>query len=85
MPPAYPSKTGIAHTGLRPTHRGKPDSRCQIGVDRQGIPLSVLLSAANVYDRVPLEDLNERIPPMCRLRGPPRRSPGRLHADKGRD
>jgi transposase len=54
-------------------------------VDRQGIPLAVWLTAANVHDSRVLEDLIEAIPPIKRRRGRPRQRPHKLHADKGYD
>jgi transposase len=54
-------------------------------VDRQGIPLAVWLTAANVNDSVIFEDLIEAIEPIKRPRGRPRQRPDKLHADKGYD
>jgi transposase len=54
-------------------------------VDRQGIPLAVKLTAANVHDSVVLEELLDAIPPIKALWGRPRRRPIKLHADKGYD
>jgi transposase len=54
-------------------------------VDRQGIPLAVWLTAANVHDSRSFEDLIEAIEPIKRPRGRPRQRPRKLHADKGYD
>lgn len=54
-------------------------------VDRQGIPLAVLLTAANVHDSRMLEALLDAIPPLRGQRGRPRCRPTKLHADKGYD
>ena len=57
-------------------------------VDRQGIPLVTLLTAANVNDSVVFEQLMEAVPPIGRPRGAsgrPRRRPAKLHADRGYD
>jgi transposase len=51
-------------------------------VDRQGIPLAVTLSAANVNDVSLFEPLLDAIEPIKRPRGRPRRRPAKLHADK---
>lgn len=54
-------------------------------VDRQGIPLAVILTAANVHDSRVLERLVDAIPPIHGPRGRPRTRPAKLHADKGYD
>ncbi len=54
-------------------------------VDRQGIPLTVQISAANVNEITMLEELVDGIPPIRRPVGRPRRRPRKLHADKGYD
>lgn len=54
-------------------------------VDRQGIPLAVTISAANVHDSMMLEATLDAIPPIKRPRGRPRKRPAKLHADKGYD
>jgi IS5 family transposase len=54
-------------------------------VDRKGVPLALLLTAANVPDQVVFEELIEAVPPIKRPRGRPRRRPHKLHADKGYD
>jgi transposase len=54
-------------------------------VDRHGIPLAALLTAANVHDSVVLEQLLDQIPPIRKPRGRPRRRPAKLHADKAYD
>jgi IS5 family transposase len=56
-------------------------------VDRNGVPLAVWLTAANVHDSQVFEDLIESIPPIKRPagRGRPRCRPAKLHADKAYD
>lgn len=57
-------------------------------VDRQGVPLAALLSAANVHDSKLLEPLVDAIPPIRRPVGQPGRPrfrPAKLHGDKGYD
>ena len=54
-------------------------------MDAQGIPLVVELTAANVNDCTQLIPLVDRIPPIRRPRGRPRKRPHKLHADKGYD
>jgi transposase len=56
--------------------------------DRHGIPLAVLLTAANVNEGRMLMPLLDAIPPIHRPRGQPgrpRRRPAKLHADKAYD
>lgn len=52
-------------------------------VDRQGIPLAILLTAANVNETTLLEQSIDAIQPIKRPRGRPRKRPDKLHADKG--
>lgn len=54
-------------------------------VDRNGLPLAVTLSAANVNECKMLEATLDAIPPVRGKRGRPRRRPTKLHADKGYD
>jgi transposase len=72
-------------TGPNPTDKGKPGSKHHLLVDRKGIPLSLLLTAANVHDSKVLEDLLDGIPAIPGPRGRPRFRPAKLHADKGYD
>ena len=54
-------------------------------VDRQGTPLAVWLTAANVNEGPLLAAIVDAIEPICRPRGRPgrpRRRPDKLHADK---
>jgi len=68
--------------GPNPTDRGTPGSKHHLVMDRQGIPLAVLLSAANVHDSILLDEVIDRIPPVRQQCGRPRFRPGKLHADK---
>jgi len=52
-------------------------------VDAHGIPLAVMLTAANVNEVTMIEAVVDAIPPIRRPRGRPRRRPAKLHADKG--
>lgn len=78
-------KKGGSETGPNPTDKGKPGSKHHLLVDRKGIPLTVLLTAANVHDSRVLEDLLDSIPAIPGPRGRPRFRPAKLHADKGYD
>ncbi len=54
-------------------------------VDRQGIPLAIRQSGANVHDSRMLEETVDAIPALKGRRGRPRKRPRKLHADKGYD
>jgi IS5 family transposase len=54
-------------------------------VERGGLPLAVIVSAANVNDCQVLETALDAIPPIRGRRGRPRKRPKKLHADKGYD
>ncbi|CAM5636129.1 hypothetical protein SATRM34S_06261 [Streptomyces atroolivaceus] len=58
-----------------------PDLVC----DRIGLPLSLGIAGANMHDSQGLEPLVRGIPPVRSRRGPRRRRPAKLHADKGYD
>jgi transposase len=82
------AKRGGEHTGPNPTDRGKAGSKYHVLVERQGIPLAVQLSAANVHDSRLLEPLVDAVQPIRRPTGQPgrpRKRPTKLHGDKGYD
>jgi transposase len=54
-------------------------------VDRQGVPLAVRLSAANVHDSRMMLETVDAIEPIKRPVGRPRKRPKKLHADKAYD
>ncbi len=72
-------------TGPNPTDRGKLGSKIHLITDRNGLPLSLGVSGANMPDSQGLEPLVRGIPPVRSRRGPRRRRPKKLHADKGYD
>lgn len=53
--------------------------------DANGIPLVVDVSGANAHDSTLLQPMVDAIPAIKSRRGPRRRKPGRLRADKGYD
>jgi transposase len=53
--------------------------------DAAGLPLAVAVSAANTHDSLALIPLVQAIPAVRSRRGPRRRRPAKLHADKGYD
>jgi transposase len=72
-------------TGPNPVDRGKLGSKIHLLTDRAGIPISVGISAANTHDKLALQPLVAAIAPIRSRRGPRRRRPAKLHADKGYD
>jgi transposase len=63
-------------------------SKRHVVVDRTGMSLAVIQSAANVHDRQMLEAAVDAILPLRlpgKQRGRPRRRPKKLHVDKGYD
>jgi IS5 family transposase len=78
-------KGGGAETGPNPTDRGKLGTKQHLIVDRQGIPLAVDITAANVNECNLLQPLLDKIRPVRGRRGRPRFRPDKLHADKAYD
>ncbi|WP_433406603.1 IS5 family transposase [Streptomyces sp. CA-146814] len=72
-------------TGPNPVDRGKFGSKIHLITDRAGLPLSVGISGANLHDSQALEPLVRGIPPIRSRRGPRRRRPAKLYADKAYD
>ncbi|APB00562.1 Putative transposase for insertion sequence element IS402 [Nocardia seriolae] len=72
-------------TGPSPVDRGKSGSKIHVLSDRSGIPVSVDVSAADTNDAEALKPLVKAIPAVRSRRGPRRRKPGKLHADKAYD
>jgi IS5 family transposase len=72
-------------TGPNPVDRGKTGSKIHVLSDRAGLPLSVAVSAANTNDAYALKPLVMAIPAVKSRRGPRRRKPAKLHADKAYD
>jgi transposase len=54
-------------------------------VDREGTPLTILLTAANVNETTMLEATVDAVQPIKGRTGRPRKRPDKLHADKGYD
>ncbi|WP_410622985.1 transposase [Amycolatopsis sp. cmx-8-4] len=72
-------------TGPSPVDRGKPGSKIHAMSERGGIPLSVVISAANRNDHLSFEAVVDEVAPVAGPVGRPRRRPRKLHADKGYD
>jgi transposase len=83
---SVPAKRGRQRTGPNPTDRGKAGSKRHVVADQRGIPLAVVLSAANVHDSKVLEEAVDAISPIRKpRRSRPRKRPMKLHADKAYD
>lgn len=76
---------GGPKTGRNPTDRGKPGSKHHVLTDAWGIPLVLILTAANVHDVKELLPLVDSIPPVRGKPGPPRHRPERVQADTAYD
>jgi len=82
---AVPARGG-QETGKNPTDRGKQGTKRHLGVEAHGIPLAVLVSAANGHDSKRMLATVDAIEPFrAKTRGRPRRRPPKLQADKGYD
>ena len=64
-------------TGANPSRSGKQGSKLHLAGERGGLPLSVVLSAANANDSTMLETLLEDIPAIRMPTGRRRRGPAR--------
>jgi IS5 family transposase len=77
---------GGQKTGPNLTDKGKQGSKRHVVVDRRGVPLAVIHTAANVHDSQALEKVVDAIAPIRKPgRGRPRKRPKKLHADKAYD
>jgi IS5 family transposase len=72
-------------TGPNPTDRGRSGSRIHLITDRNGVPLSLGISGANLHDSLGLQPLVRGISTDRSRRGPRHRRPAKLHADRGYD
>ena len=74
-----------AKNGAKSEQRRKPGSKHHASHDADGIPLVVILTAANMHDVNELIPLVDAIPPVGGKRGRPRRKPERVQADTAHD
>jgi transposase len=72
-------------TGPNPVDRGKSGCKIHVLTDANGLPLVLAVSGANVHDSQALRPLVQGIPAIRSRRGPRRRRPVKLRADKGYD
>jgi Transposase DDE domain len=71
--------------GANPVHRGKPGSKLHLVCDGSGLPLTAVVTAANVADVTMLAAVVDDIPPVRTPSGRRRCRPAKIHADKGYD
>jgi transposase len=76
---------GGEDTGPNPTDRGKSGSKHHLMTDAQGIPLSAIVTAANVNEVTQAPAVLTGMAPVAGKPGPPRRLPERLQGDRGFD
>jgi transposase len=69
-------------TGANPTDRGKAGSKLHLAGERGGLPLALIVSAANANYSTMLEAVLEDIPAIRMPTGRRRRRPGKVHGDK---
>ncbi|KAA8954406.1 MAG: IS5 family transposase [Mycobacterium sp.] len=80
-----PGQKGGTLTGPSPVDRGKRGSKLHVLSEARGTPLVVDVSAANTHDSTKLQEMVDSIPAVRSPRGPRRRKPDKLRADKGYD
>jgi transposase len=72
-------------TGANPVDRGKAGSKLHLAGEAGGLPLSVIMSAANTNDSTMFEAVLDDIPAIRMPTGRRRRRPDKVHADKAYD
>jgi len=71
--------------GTNLVDRGKPGSKLQLVCDGSGVPLTAVVTAANVNDTTMFQAVVDDVPPIRTPSGRRRIRPGKVHADKGYD
>ncbi|HEV2922312.1 MAG TPA: IS5 family transposase [Actinomycetota bacterium] len=79
------AKRGGTNMGANPVDRGKPGSKLHLVCDGSGLPLTAVVTAANVNDTTMFQAIVEDIPPVRTPAGRRRTRPAKVHADKGYD
>jgi transposase len=69
----------------KPVDRVKSLSKLHLAVDGRGLPLSVLVTGANINDSPMFQALLDNILPVRTPAGRRRRRPDKCHADKAYD
>jgi transposase len=72
-------------TGANPVDRGKAGSKLHVAGDRGGLPISVVVSAANANDATLLETVLDDIPTDPDAQRAAATSAAKVHADKAYD
>jgi Transposase DDE domain len=68
--------------GANPVDRGKPGSKLHLACDGGGLPLTAVVTAANVNDTTMFEAVVDNIAPVRTPAGRRRTRPAAVHADK---
>ncbi|MFJ8769614.1 IS5 family transposase [Streptomyces clavifer] len=76
------AKKGGSLTGPNPVDRGKRGSKIHVLSEAQGLPLALAVSGANLHDSQAFKPLILGIPAIRSRRGPRRRRPMKVRADK---
>jgi len=71
--------------GATPVDRGKPGSKLHLVCDGGGVPLSVVVTAANVNDTTMFQAVLADVALVRTPAGRRRTRPAKVHADKGYD
>ena len=71
--------------GRNPVDRGKPGSKLQLVCDGGGLPLTAVVTAANVNDTTMFQAVVDDVPPIRTPAGRRRTRPGKVPADKAYD
>jgi IS5 family transposase len=71
--------------GANPVDRGKPGSKLHLVCDGSGLPVTAVVTAANVNDTTMFQAIVADIPPIRTPAGRRRARPAKVHADKGYD
>jgi transposase len=73
------------HVGANPVDRGKPGSKLHLVCEGGGLPLTVVVTAANLTDTTVFAALLDDVPPIRTPSGRRRTRPAAVHADKAYD
>jgi transposase len=73
------------HVGANPVDRGKPGSKIHLACEGSGLPLTAVVTAANISDVTMLAAVLDDVPAVLTPAGRRRTRPGKLDADKGYD
>ena len=82
---SVPGQAWGDHVGANPVDRGKPGTKLHLVCDDGGVPLTAVVTAANVNDTTMFQAIVADIPPIRTPAGRRRTRPARVHADKGYD